>query len=362
MVALSKKQHTKQPTRFTTGPMMLTTDTNPSLAAPMSFSYTTRPRTSTPPTTRTSRFASVTVAITEQLQRSTVPPPPPPPAPKLVDTKPASDVLAGALARAVSQSTIHPLDTLKVRLQTNTKVPGIPSSSGGNMLTTIGKMYRGVLGAASGAGVAVGAYFLVYGAANNAIARWAHDLPAGMRAFVAGAIAAAGSSVVKVPIAVCIRSVQAGVYPNAVTAARSIVRSAGPRGLFTGYLPTLLEDVPDMAVKFAVYETLQNTYVQVFGRPANSTEDFVMGAVSGAMAAAATTPIDVIKTNMMCSAASRPSLRAAVRGMAGKPMSAVFRGVGPRALSSGVNSAVFFCFFEALRAHFVRVKAVETKV
>ncbi len=34
-----------------------------------------------------------------------------------VDLKPASDVLAGAMARAASQSTIHPLDTLKVPSQ-----------------------------------------------------------------------------------------------------------------------------------------------------------------------------------------------------------------------------------------------------
>ena len=34
-----------------------------------------------------------------------------------VDIKPASDVIAGAVARAASQSTIHPLDTLKVQLQ-----------------------------------------------------------------------------------------------------------------------------------------------------------------------------------------------------------------------------------------------------
>lgn len=31
--------------------------------------------------------------------------------------KPASDVIAGAVARAASQGTIHPLDTLKVQLQ-----------------------------------------------------------------------------------------------------------------------------------------------------------------------------------------------------------------------------------------------------
>lgn len=57
--------------------------------------------------------------------------------------------------------------------------------------------------------------------------------PTGQIAFVSGAAAAVGSGVVKVPIAVCIRSVQAGVYPDVVAAARSIVKAAGPRGLFT---------------------------------------------------------------------------------------------------------------------------------
>jgi hypothetical protein len=52
-------------------------------------------------------------------------------------------------------------------------------------------------------------------------------------AFTGGGIVAAGSSVVKVPIAVCIRSVQAGVYPNAVTAACSILVATSQCGLFT---------------------------------------------------------------------------------------------------------------------------------
>ena len=40
-----------------------------------------------------------------------------------------------------------------------------------------------------------------------------------------------------------------------------------------------------------------------------------MGAFSGAVAAAATTPLDVIKTNMMCTAASRPTMTSAARGV-----------------------------------------------
>lgn len=39
--------------------------------------------------------------------------------------KPATDVVAGAVARAASQSTIHPIDTMKVRMQAG-KTPGEP--------------------------------------------------------------------------------------------------------------------------------------------------------------------------------------------------------------------------------------------
>ncbi len=259
--------------------------------------------------------------------------PPPPPPPTKVPLKPASDVLCGALARAASQSTIHPLDTLKVRLQARARLGAAPppssapssaaaalpaakpasavskigqlvpppagSAPGGLKLPAslrdaavgLASLYRGVFGAASGAGIAIGAYFAFYGAACNVLSTHCTDMAPGAVAFVSGGVAAVGSSFVKVPLAVCIRSVQAGVYPNVMVAARSIVTAAGPRGLFTvrrgkqraqvkrqapgasaspthpfpslvcvrlqGFLPTLLEDVPDMAIKFAAYESMR---------------------------------------------------------------------------------------------------------
>lgn len=290
-----------------------------------------------------------------------------------VALKPASDVFAGALARAASQSTIHPLDTLKVRLQTagRPKIVHMPPPPGlskiGQLvpppvagpaprfdsraaLAGVASLYRGVVGAASGAGIAIGAYFAFYGAACNALSRHT-DMPPPTVAFVSGGIAAVGSSFVKVPLAVCIRSVQAGVYPDFFSAARSIVAKAGPRGLFTGYAPTVLEDVPDMAIKFAAYESMRQLHRQVHhGRPATLQEDFAMGATAGALAAAATTPLDVIKTNMMCNAAARPSMHSAAQAvMQQGGARSFFRGVGTRALSNGINSAVFFCFFEAIR-------------
>lgn len=271
--------------------------------------------------------------------------------------KPASDVLAGAFARAASQSAIHPLDTLKVRLQTmkapKAGLPNVPMKLDIRAAcVNVASLYRGIVGAASGAGIAIGAYFAFYGVACNVLSLHT-ELKPGAIAFVAGGVAALGSSVVKVPLAVCIRSVQAGVYPNVFNAASTITKAAGPRGLFTGYLPTVLEDVPDMAIKFAAYESLRNVYLQVQGRMPSTQEDFMFGAFSGALAAAATTPLDVIKTNMMCSAASRPSMSSAAAVVYSQGgVKAFFRGIGTRALSNGINSAVFFCFFEAIRSSF----------
>ena len=304
-------------------------------------------------------------------------------------TKPASDVLAGALARAASQSTVHPLDTMKVRIQagstggspgTGTGSSGIARAQGlsktGRLIPPMGaqqagqalerargavaravpgvlSLYKGVVGAASGAGIAIGAYFACYGVAYNILANRTSMQPTAV-AFCSGALAAAGSSVVKVPLAVCIRSVQAGVYPNVFEASGSIVKAAGLRGLFTGYLPTVLEDVPDMAFKFAAYESLRSLHRHLMpSREANAHEDFAMGLVAGAFAAAATTPLDVVKTNMMVNASSRPSMgSAAVRVWRQGGPAAFFGGVGPRALSQGINSAIFFCFFEALSRAF----------
>jgi hypothetical protein len=81
-----------------------------------------------------------------------------------------------------------------------------------------------------------------------------------------------------------------------------------------------------------------------------SQEDFAMGALAGALAAGATTPLDVIKTRMMCAAASRPTMMGAAREiLAASGPKGFLAGLGARAVSNGINSAVFFCFFEAIR-------------
>jgi hypothetical protein len=89
-----------------------------------------------------------------------------------------------------------------------------------------------VVGAATGAGIIIGTYFAFYSTTKRFL-RERTEMSEPAMAFTSGAVAALGSSVVKVPLAVCIRSVQAGIYQNVFHAARSIVSAAGVRGLFT---------------------------------------------------------------------------------------------------------------------------------
>ena len=102
-----------------------------------------------------------------QLTPHRVGPPQPRPAhrplpPPRSGEKPASDVLAGALARAASQSTIHPIDTIKVRMQSgssagSSKVPQLvtPPLAGAGVRDALGRApsARVVLSAASDAGL-----------------------------------------------------------------------------------------------------------------------------------------------------------------------------------------------------------------
>lgn len=275
--------------------------------------------------------------------------------PKSVE-KPATDVIAGGVSRSLAQATIHPIDTIKVRMQATDTVKEVfkvkKTNPLGRMVQGVPSLYKGCGSAACCAGIIIAAHFAFYGTTSKYL-KENTDMPVGSVAFIAGGVGAFGSCFLKIPMAVCIRSVQANVYPNVFVAAKQITKGAGARALYTGMLPALLEDIPDTAVKFASYEMLRATHSKVTGKgrtEASIQEDLAMGGLSGALAAAATTPFDVVKTRMMCTAAKRPTLMSAsmeVWKMGGvKPF---FTGVVPRAVSSGMNSAIFFMFFEAIR-------------
>lgn len=81
---------------------------------------------------------------------------------------------------------------------------------------------------------------------------------------------------------------------------RSIVRQEGVKTLYRGLRPTLWRDVPFSAIYWFNLERMKDLWVARFNRRLSPTEQagtaFVNGFVSGIVAAACTTPFDVVKT------------------------------------------------------------------
>lgn len=85
-----------------------------------------------------------------------------------------------------------------------------------------------------------------------------------------------------------------------VEAVKGILASQGIRGLFVGYYATLVRDIPYTMLELGIYENLK---VVLAGLRVKN-EEVTAAAVTGAVAAFITTPLDLVKTKLMMQAAT----------------------------------------------------------
>lgn len=83
-------------------------------------------------------------------------------------------------------------------------------------------------------------------------------------------------------------------------AVNGILATEGIRGLFVGYYATLVRDIPYTMLELGIYENLK---VVLAGFRVKN-EEVTAAAVTGAVAAFITTPLDLVKTKLMMQAAT----------------------------------------------------------
>jgi len=162
-----------------------------------------------------------------------------------------------------------------------------------------------------------------------------------------------------------------------------VVTGAGMRGrvaaLWTGVGATLARDVPFSALYWQLLEPIRHAMLPAedpgsgggssspsgggggAGSPAAATRrqiivaNLVAGSTAGAIAAAVTTPLDVVKTRAQLSAGSADgggsgSIRAMLRSLhADGGVRALFAGVGPRAVRAAPACAIVVASYEAIK-------------
>ena len=150
-------------------------------------------------------------------------------------------LIAGASARGVAQTMLHPIDVARTRLQ----------AKGVQMTFTPKTFIKGVMPQ----------FFLAFPAGAMQFASYefckakakAVGVTGGLAEILCGASGALAASVVRVPQEVLKQRVQADIYPNAAVGLKTILSESGVGGLYKGYFATISRDVPWNALSFMFF-------------------------------------------------------------------------------------------------------------
>jgi solute carrier family 25 S-adenosylmethionine transporter 26 len=268
---------------------------------------------------------------------------------------------AAGCARATSIFAMYPVDTVKTRMQM-----GKAAFSGAAIHT----YYKGVAGSLAGQIPYSMVTFASYEVYKEELAKRFPGLSLGWRTFAAAVMGDLTGSVWLCPSEVLKQQMQAGMHANMAAAVRSIWQTAGAKGFYTGYVSQISRDVPFRACQLVSYELVKANYLKLTANNKTSGggagagggallprrlaawEGMVVGAIAGSLSAAATNPLDVLKTRMMTGQAHGATsvARAVQLILANEGPRALFAGVVPRVVYVGPSSAIFFLVYEYVHA------------
>lgn len=214
----------------------------------------------------------------------------------------ARAAFAGGLASASTTSMMHPLDTLKTRLQAAVgKGPSLLDLIKSVPKLGPRKMYQGIIpsvtGNFAGHGLRTATYEVVCIALAPAMA-----LPMVTETTIQGLGSGLGTllgTCVRIPCEVLKQRLQTDQYPNVAAAIKGIVK-ANPRALYAGTAATLTREIPFYVTGLMIYENLKKGAVALKGgRELENYQVIMVGACAGALGSVMVNPFDVMKTRTM---------------------------------------------------------------
>lgn len=165
----------------------------------------------------------------------------------------------------------------------------------------------------------------------------------------AASVGEVAACAVRVPTEVVKQRAQASQHKSSADALRYILGLRQTAGfgrmwleLYRGWAITIYREVPFTVIQFPLWEALKKWRCRRRGTDeATAAESAVFGCVSGAVAAGATTPLDVLKTRMMLTTS-----KVGLGSLAGEiwreeGARAFFAGFGPRVGWIAAGGAVF---------------------
>lgn len=270
----------------------------------------------------------------------------------------------GGIAGAFTYVCLHPLDTIKTKLQTKGASKMYTSTFDAIVKTFQEKgilgFYRGVSAVIVGSTASSAVYFGTCEFGKSILSKL-EVYPSVLIPPTAGAMGNIVSSAIMVPKELITQRMQAGAKGRSWEVLLKILEKDGILGLYAGYSATLLRNLPAGVLSYSSFEYLKATVLsktkQAYLEPIQSV---CCGALAGAISASITTPLDVVKTRLMTqvhgeavnkvAAAMYSGVTATVRQILKEEGWVGFtRGMGPRVVHSACFSALGYFAFETAR-------------
>ncbi|KAI0320650.1 S-adenosylmethionine transporter [Amylostereum chailletii] len=260
----------------------------------------------------------------------------------------AQSLVAGGLAGTSVDLLFYPIDSIKTRLQ---------SAQGFSRAGGFRGIYKGVgsviVGSAPGAAV----FFSTYDTLKRTLPTPPHLAP--VNHMLSASMAEVAACLIRVPTEVVKTRSQTSSYgalaDSSLAAARMLWNTEGLRGFYRGFGVTVMREIPFTSLQFPLYEMFKRRLsLFLYGKPASlhPYEAAVCGSVAGGIAAASTTPLDVLKTRIMLDMRDRshpsyPSLLVRAKQIyTSEGAHALFSGIVPRTMWISAGGAVFLGMYE----------------
>nr|XP_040026079.1 mitoferrin-2-like [Gasterosteus aculeatus aculeatus] len=273
----------------------------------------------------------------------------------------STHMLAGSVAGIMEHCLMYPIDCVKTRMQSLHPEPAARYRNVMDALRQIVRTegvwrpIRGVNVLAVGAGPAHALYFASYEKIKFSLSDSVH--PGANSHFangVAGCVATVLHDTIMNPAEVVKQRMQMfnSPYRGVLDCVGSLLRRDGPAAFYRSYTTQLTMNVPFQALHFMTYEYLQELLNP--HRQYNPSSHVASGALAGALAAAATTPLDVCKTLLNTQEAQavhllRPAAAATTSAPGARHISGlgeacrtVYRTGGAPAFFKGVHARIIY--------------------
>ncbi|GKV06103.1 hypothetical protein SLEP1_g18033 [Rubroshorea leprosula] len=311
-------------------------------------------------------------------QYRTVPPPPDFHPEIIISPSPSHDglefwqfMIAGSIAGSIEHMSMFPVDTLKTRMQAlGASCPVQPvgvRQALGSILKLEGPsgLYRGIGAMGLGAGPAHAVYFSVYEFSKQFLSRGDPNNP--IAHAVSGVFATVTSDAVITPMDMVKQrlQLQSSPYKGVADCVKRVLVEEGIGAFYASYRTTVIMNAPFTAVHFATYEAAKRGLMEV--SPDNASDERLVvhataGAAAGALAAAITTPLDVVKTQLQCQGVcgcdrfSSSSIGNVIETIVKKDgYRGLMRGWIPRMLFHAPAAAICWSTYEASKSFFQRL-------